>query len=152
MLWLLSIAPLSFPTVTKRFVPGTLTNTKIASYQDASILIVSDPSNGVPTKIGQAPRGDARAMLEAGKAGIPIIAICNTNASLVDVDLCIPANNTGPRAIATTFYLLARSILLASGWLQEYSGGELRRFETHQPLTIEDFETNPLEEEEEENL
>lgn len=130
------------PSIFKRFVPGTLTNTELKYYQDAGILIVSDPSNGVPTKIGQVPTGDARAIQEASTQGIPIVAICNTNASLKDVDFCIPANNVGPRAIATTFYLLARSILLATGYLKS-SGGDLCSYVYKEPLSINDFETAP---------
>lgn len=125
------------PTVYKRFLPGTLTNSQLPSYVDASILIVSDPTNGVPKKENQPPTGDCRAMQEASKEGIPVVAICDTNATFDNVDFCIPANNYGVRSIATIFYLLARSVLMASGW----NGGDLTGMFDDIPLTIGDFET-----------
>ncbi len=137
------------PTVTHRLVAGSLTNPLIKTYMDADCLVVSDPTNGVPEKIGQAMMGDRRAMFEASSIGIPVIAICNTNATFEDVDIAIPANNVGAKAIATVYYLLARSILLHSGWLEEMKMEDICKYETKEPLTIEDFETKMPEKEEE---
>jgi ribosomal protein uS2 len=136
------------PTIYKRFRPGTLTNAKLSDYVDASVLIVSDPTNGVPRKQGQAPTGDCRAMQEASKEGIPVVAICDTNATFDNVDFCIPGNNYGVRSTATIFYLLARSVLLASG--TQAPDRELRSYIKDEPLTIEDFETVLVEEAKEE--
>jgi small subunit ribosomal protein S2 len=135
------------PTVFHRFMPGCLTNSQSKYYIDANVLIVSDPTNGIPKKIGEAIKGDRRAMQEAGSVGIPVIAICNTNATFEDLDLCIPANNTGAKAIATVFYLLARSILLHSEKIK--ADEEIFDAMTKTPLTIEDFETKMPEKEEE---
>jgi small subunit ribosomal protein S2 len=137
------------PIVMHRLVAGSLTNSQIKSYVDADCLVVSDPTNGVPQKIGEAMRGDRRAMYEASSIGIPVIAICNTNATFEDVDIAIPANNVGAKAIATVYYLLARSILLHSGWLEEMKMEDICKYETKEPLTIEDFETKMPEKEEE---
>ena len=137
------------PTVTHRLIAGSLTNTKIASYMDVDCLVVSDPTNGIPKKIGQPMKGDRRAMFEASSLGIPVIAVCNTNATFDDVDIAIPANNVGAKAIATVYYLLARSILLHSGWLEEMKMEDICKYETKEPLTIEDFETKMPEKEEE---
>jgi small subunit ribosomal protein S2 len=98
-------------TLQGRFYAGTLSNSQMRYYQDCDVLIVCDPTNGVPTKIGEPLKGDRRAMSEASDCGIPVIAICNSNATLADVDLAIPANNAGTKAIATVFYILAASIL-----------------------------------------
>jgi small subunit ribosomal protein S2 len=140
------------PVVYHRFMPGCLTNAQSKYYIDANVLIVADPTNGIPTKIGQALRGDRRAIQEAGDAGIPVIAVCNTNATLEDVDFCIPANNAGAKAIATIFYLLARSIQLEKGWIKPEE--EVIDYTTKKPLKIEDFETKieEPEEDEEENV
>jgi len=134
------------PVVYHRFMPGCLTNAQSKYYIDANVLIVSDPTNGIPKKIGEAIRGDRRAMKEAGDVGIPVIAICNTNATFEDVDFCIPANNAGAKAIATIFYLLARSIQLEKGWIKPEE--EMIDYTTKKPLKIEDFETKIEEPEE----
>jgi len=136
------------PVVYHRFMPGALTNTQSKYYIDANVLIVADPTNGVPTKIDEPLRGDRRAMYEASGIGIPVVAICNTNATFEDVDFCIPANNTGAKAIATIFYLLARSIQLHKGWIKPEE--EVIDYTTKKPLKIEDFETTIEEKEEEE--
>lgn len=131
------------PTFYHRFLPGTLTNTTLPHYVDASLLIVSDPTNGVPVRENSPPSGDRRAMQEASRVGIPVVAFCNTNATFQDVDFCIPANNTSPRAIATVFYLLARSVLIAADVLKD--SGEILTLEG-KPVKIEDFETTVIEE------
>src|SRR5208283_1263108 len=102
-----------------------------------------------PKKENQPPTGDCRAMQEASKEGIPVVAICDTNATFNNVDFCIPANNYGVRSTATIFYLLARSILLASGWL-DYTSGELKAYESGEVLSVGDFETVLVEEAKEE--
>ena len=94
-----------------RLLPGAFTNPHPGIHVDADILLVSDPNNGIPTKLNEPFTGDRRAMAEASSVGIPIIAICNSNASLEGVDLAIPANNLGAKAIATAFYVLAFSYL-----------------------------------------
>jgi len=136
------------PIVTHRLIAGSLTNTKIASYMDVDCLVVSDPTNGVPKKIGQAMMGVRRAMFEASSIGIPVIAVCNTNATFEDVDIAIPANNVGAKAIATVYYLLARSILIHSGWLEAMGADDIFKYETTEPLGVEDFETKMPEKEE----
>lgn len=138
------------PVIIGRLIPGTLTNSQLKGYVDAGILIVSDPTNGIPKKVGQPFTGDRRAMQEAGTVGIPVVAVCNTNATFEDLDLVIPANNVGAKAIATVFYLLARSCLLHLGSLKPEE--ELTTFNKGKTLTIEDFETRIEEEEEEESL
>jgi small subunit ribosomal protein S2 len=98
-------------TIEHRLRPGTLSNPQMKGYAECDLLLVADPTNGIPTKIGQPLMGDRRAMHEASSQGIPVIAICNSNATFADVDLAIPANNLGTKAIATVFYVLAYSVL-----------------------------------------
>lgn len=98
-------------TMSERLIPGTLSNPLMKGYVECDLLLVADPTNGVPTKIGQPLMGDRRAIYEASSQGIPVIAVCNSNATFADVDLAIPANNLGTKAIATVFYVLAYSVL-----------------------------------------
>ncbi|MFA7080220.1 MAG: 30S ribosomal protein S2, partial [Candidatus Bathyarchaeia archaeon] len=82
-----------------RFIPGQLSNPQYSKRVDPEVIIVSDP------------RADAQAVKEASKVGIPIVALCSTDNEFVGVDLVIPTNNKGRRALAVIFWLLARQVL-----------------------------------------
>ncbi len=85
--------------VTGRFMPGTLTNPKYKKYIEAEAVVILDPLT------------DLQALKEAVKANVPVVAVCDTINETRDVDLIIPANNKGKRAIGLLFWLLAREIL-----------------------------------------
>ena len=86
-----------------RFLPGTLTNPNCEYFYEADVVVITDPLS------------DKRALQEAVKARVPIVAICNTSNETKYVDLVIPANNRGRKSIAIIFYLLAREILKERG-------------------------------------
>jgi small subunit ribosomal protein S2 len=111
-----------------RFMPGTLTNPSLPYYIEPKLVLISDP------------QVDEQAITEATNAGIPVIGIANTDNVTSKVDLIIPANNRGRKALATTYWLLAREILIQRGELKE---GEQIKYE------IDDFETKIIEEEKE---
>lgn len=111
-----------------RFMPGTLTNPSLPYYIEPKLVLISDP------------QVDEQAITEATNAGIPVIGIANTDNITSKVDLVIPANNRGRKALATTYWLLAREILIQKGELKE---GEQIKYE------IDDFETKIIEEEKE---
>lgn len=104
--------------VTGRFLPGTLTNPSFRKYYEADVVFISDPLL------------DHQALEEAVKARVPIIAICDTFNETKDIDLIIPANNKGKKALATLFWLLAREILKIRGEIK--SDSEFK-------YTIDDF-------------
>ena len=112
-----------------RFMPGTLTNPSLPFYTEPQLIIVSDPEL------------DLQAVIEATYAGIPVIGIANTDNLTSNIDLIIPANNRGRKALATTYWLLSREILIQKGELTETQG---MKYE------IDDFETKIKEVEEEE--
>ncbi len=89
--------------ITGRFIPGTLTNPKLHIYVEPDVLIVTDPS------------GDLQAVNEAINVGIPVIALCDTNNSTSNVDLVIPTNNKGRKALALIYWLLAKKTLEERG-------------------------------------
>jgi small subunit ribosomal protein S2 len=89
--------------ITGRFIPGTLTNPKLHIYIEPDILIVTDPS------------GDMQAVNEAVNVGIPVIALCDTNNSTSNVELVIPTNNKGRKALALIYWLLAKKTLEERG-------------------------------------
>jgi small subunit ribosomal protein S2 len=101
--------------VTGRFIPGMLTNQNLHNYIEPEVVVVTDPI------------GDAQVVKEAVQSGIPILALCDTNNMTSFVDLVIPTNNKGRKALGMIYYLLTREML------------RLRGITTS--LTSEDFET-----------
>ena len=88
-------------------IPGTLTNPTYAKFIEPKIIVVTDP------------RSDAQAVLESKQNGIPVIALCDTENLLSFVDIAIPVNNKGRKAIALVYWLLARQILRERGTIPE---------------------------------
>lgn len=109
-----------------RFMPGTLTNPLLPYYMEPELVVVSDP------------QVDEQAVVEATNAGIPVVAISNTDNVTSKVDLVIPANNRGRKSLAAIYWLLAREILLLKGELKD---GESMKYQ------IDDFETKINEDE-----
>ncbi len=102
-----------------RFIPGMLSNPLYPDRIEPGVIIVSDP------------KADVQAVKEASSVGIPIIALCSTDNDFSFVDLVIPTNNKGRRALAVIYWLLARQILRERGEIPP--DGDL-------PQSIEDFE------------
>ncbi|KUK63067.1 MAG: 30S ribosomal protein S2 [Methanoculleus marisnigri] len=98
-----------------RFIPGMLTNQRLNKYIEPDVIVVTDPI------------GDAQAITEAVQAGIPIVALCDTNNMTKYVDVVIPTNNKGRKALSVIYFLLTKELL------------RLRGVTTS--LTAEDFET-----------
>ena len=82
-----------------RFVPGTMTNPSMGDYVEPRMLLVTDPA------------ADQQAVREAITIGIPIVGLCDANNETKYMDVIIPANNKGRRALATVYWLLAREYL-----------------------------------------
>ena len=113
-----------------RFMPGTLTNPSLPFYIEPQLIIVSDPEV------------DAQAVIEATNAGIPVVGIANTDNLTSNIDVIIPANNRGRKALATTYWLLSREILIQKGELTETQAMkyEIDDFETKIKEMVEDEE------------
>jgi small subunit ribosomal protein S2 len=65
--------------------------------------------------------------------GIPIVALCDANNETRNVDLVVPTNNKGRRALACVYWLLTREILKEKGILPRDEDFK---------LTIDDFEAS----------
>ena len=102
-----------------RFRPGTLTNPSAKGFIEPELLIVTDPL------------ADSQALNEARNIGIPVVGLCDTNNELKYIDIVIPTNNKGRRALALVYWLLSRAILNEQG--------KIKNLEAFKP-TVEDFE------------
>jgi small subunit ribosomal protein S2 len=107
--------------VAGRFVPGSLTNPILPKFIEPQMLFVTDPA------------ADEQALREGLNVGIPIIGICDANNETKYVDLVIPSNNKGRRALATIYWLLTREVLKARGQLA--SDEDFK-------MTVEEFEAS----------
>ena len=90
-----------------RFMPGTLTNPALPYYIEPKLVVISDPLT------------DLQAIMEATNAGIPVIGIANTDNLTSNLDVIIPANNKGRKALAATYWYLVREILIIQGKMTE---------------------------------
>ncbi|MFX1389200.1 MAG: 30S ribosomal protein S2 [Promethearchaeota archaeon] len=105
--------------VTSRFIPGSLTNPIIDTYiKDASVVVIVDP------------HADKVILREAKLARIPVVALFDTDDTLTGIDLAIPANNRGKKALGLAFWLLARQIMFELGKISS---------EEEFPYTLEEF-------------
>ncbi|MFQ5975532.1 MAG: 30S ribosomal protein S2 [Candidatus Hydrothermarchaeales archaeon] len=82
-----------------RFIPGTLTNPNLPGFIEPEVLVITDP------------RGDEQALKEANSIGIPTVALCDTDNSSSGVDIVIPTNNKGKKALILIYWLLAKTTL-----------------------------------------
>jgi small subunit ribosomal protein S2 len=98
-----------------RFIPGSLTNPQIHGFFEPDVVIVTDPA------------GDAQVLKEASSIGVPILALCDTNNLISNVDLVIPTNNKGRKALSLVYWLIAREVSRLNGTPFNY---ELTDFET----------------------
>lgn len=89
-----------------RFVPGTLTNPQVDEYVEPEVLFVTDPA------------ADQQALREGLNIGIPVVGLCDANNETRNVDLIVPTNNKGRRALATVYWLLTREVLKERGELK----------------------------------
>ncbi len=113
-------------TSASRFIPGNLTNPSQEGYIEPELLMITDPV------------ADAQPLQEASKIGVPVIGICDTDNRTKNVDLVIPANNRGRKALALIYWLLAGRVLRERGELDEDGEWE---------VSLEEFETQFTEEE-----
>lgn len=114
-----------------RFIPGLLSNPLYPNRIEPSVIIVSDP------------KADVQAVKEASTVGIPVVALCSTDNDFSYVDLAIPTNNKGRRALAVIYWLLARQILRERGEVPP--DGDISQ-------SIDDFEVKLTKEEGEEKV
>ena len=101
-----------------RYPPGLITNPGLEDFINVKVILVTDSWV------------DRNAVNDALKAGIPIIALCDTNNQSNNIDLVVPCNNKGKKSLGLIFWLLANEYLRRRG--------KLKKDETIE-MTNEDF-------------
>ena len=66
---------------------------------EKKILLVTDPWP------------DKNAVEDAGRVGIPVIGLCDTNNQANNVDLVVPCNNKGKKSLGLFFYILTKEYM-----------------------------------------
>jgi small subunit ribosomal protein S2 len=92
-----------------RFIPGTLTNPEYRDFVEPDVVVVTDPI------------GDLQAVKEAVDIGVPVVAMCDTNNMTMHIDVVIPTNNKGRKALALIYWLLAQEIAKLRGQPMAYT-------------------------------
>ena len=87
-----------FKKIAGRFSPGTLTNPSYKDFFEPEVVFIIDPLI------------DEQPIKEAKKKRIPIVSLCDTFNSARDLDLVIPINNNGKKALALVFWIIAREM------------------------------------------
>jgi len=97
------MAKYGFKVYPGRYPPGILTNPELDIFVEVKVVVVSDPWT------------DKSVVKDALRAGIPIVACCDTNNLTNIVDVVIPCNNKGKKSLGLFFYVLTREYLLKRG-------------------------------------
>lgn len=88
-----------------RYPPGILTNTNLENFMEVKVLVAVDAWP------------DRNAIKDAMKVGIPVVALCDTNNQTNNIDLVMPCNNKGKKALGLLFHILATQYLRERGIL-----------------------------------
>jgi small subunit ribosomal protein S2 len=93
-------------TFTGRYMPGILTNTQLEDFMEVKMILVTDPFP------------DKNLVEDAARIGIPVIALCDTNNEITNVDLVVPCNNKGKKSLGLVFYILAKEYMKLKGMIK----------------------------------
>ena len=90
-----------------RYPPGLITNPGLSDFLDVKVMFVTDSWV------------DRNAVNDALKAGIPIIALCDTNNQSNNIDLVVPCNNKGKKSLGLIFWVLTNEYLKRRGLIEQ---------------------------------
>ncbi len=90
-----------------RYPPGILTNPQLKNFTEGKIMFVID--------VGP----DKNAVKDALSVGLPIVALCDTNNQVNNIDFVVPCNNKGKKSLGLIFWLLAKLYLENKGLINK---------------------------------
>jgi len=104
-------------SIAGRFMPGSLTNPSSDEFFEPDLVIVIDPTV------------DKQAINEAVSMRLPIIGLADTYNEPAFIDLILPCNNKGKKAIALVLWALAREVMSRREQpfetkMEDFGGGE----------------------------
>jgi small subunit ribosomal protein S2 len=88
-----------------RYPPGILTNPNLRNFIEAKVMLIVDSWP------------DRNAIKDATMVGLPVVALCDTNNQTNNIDLVVPCNNKGKKALGLLFHILATQYLRHRGAL-----------------------------------
>ncbi|RME79962.1 MAG: 30S ribosomal protein S2 [Methanobacteriota archaeon] len=94
--------------ITKRFIPGTLTNPESRHFMEPGVMLVCDP------------RTEKEAIREANMTSVPVIALVDTDTLTKGISTIVPMNNKGRKSLGLFFWLLTRELMLKEGKIKGY--------------------------------
>ena len=86
-----------------RYPPGVLTNMELKSFIEPKLIIITDAWP------------DRNTLKDSLNAGIPVMALCDTNNQTNGIDLVVPCNNKGKKALGLIFWIFANEYLKKRG-------------------------------------
>lgn len=89
--------------ISGRYNPGMMTNLMLDEFSEYKLLIVVDAWL------------DKNAINDAKKSNIAVVALCDTNNQSNDIDLVVPCNNKGRKALGLVFWILANEYMHKRG-------------------------------------
>jgi len=92
-----------FTPLVGRFTPGRFTNPAREDFIEPKVVFVVDPA------------ADRQSVKEAFEINVPVVALCDTNNQGRYIDVIVPTNNKGRKAIALMLWLFAREVLKLRG-------------------------------------
>lgn len=99
-----------------RYKAGVITNPNLKDYIEPKVMVVSDPWL------------DKNAIHDSMLRGIPIISLVDTNNTLNNIDLAVPCNNRGDKALGALFWVLANQYLKERGEIKKDLDVPMERF------------------------
>lgn len=88
-----------------RYPPGIMTNPNLRNFIEPKALLITDSWP------------DKNVIKDATLIGIPVVGLCDTNNQPENLDLVVPCNNKGKKALGLFFYILTREYLRLTGKL-----------------------------------
>ncbi|MEX0568393.1 MAG: 30S ribosomal protein S2 [Candidatus Njordarchaeota archaeon] len=88
-----------------KYYAGILTNPSLPQYTEPEVVFISDPIK------------EANIVREANMVGVPVVSLADTSNEPYNVDLVIPCNNRGRKALALVYWLISNQVLREKGML-----------------------------------